>query len=41
MYQISGVMMGAFTSKVKDIYYGRLDDIWELDYSGQAKNPMF
>jgi hypothetical protein len=33
--------MEALTGKVKDRYYGRLEKIWELDYLGETKIPMF
>jgi hypothetical protein len=40
MYQNSGVMMEALTGKIKDRYYGGLQEIWELDYT-ETKTPMF
>ena len=39
-YQNSGVTMESFTGDVKERYYGRIEEIWELDYSGD-KVPMF
>ena len=38
--QNSGVTMESYTSDVKKRYYGRIEEIWELDYCG-AKVPMF
>ena len=32
--------MESFTGDVKERYYGRIEEIWELDYSGE-KVPMF
>jgi hypothetical protein len=40
MYQNSGVTMESLTGKVKDRYYSRLEEIWELDYT-KTKIPMF
>ena len=39
-YQNSGVTMESFTGDVEERYYGRIEEIWELDYSGD-KVPMF
>jgi hypothetical protein len=39
-YQNSGVTMESFTDDVKERYYGRIEEIWELDYCGE-KVPMF
>jgi hypothetical protein len=39
-YQNSGVTMESYTGTVKKRYYGRIEDIWELDYAGE-KVPMF
>ena len=39
-YQNSGVTMESYTGDKKVRYYGRIEDIWELDYSGE-KVPMF
>jgi hypothetical protein len=40
VYQNSGVMMDALTGKKKDRYYGRIEEIWELDYTISVI-PMF
>ena len=39
-YQNSGVTMEAYTGDVKQRYYGRIEEIWELSYAGE-KVPMF
>jgi hypothetical protein len=39
-YQKSSVIMESFTGDVKERYYGRIEEIWELDYCGE-KVPMF
>src|SRR3954464_8701897 len=39
-YQNSGVTGIFYTDDVKEIFYGRIEDIWELDYCGE-KVPMF
>ena len=39
-YQNSGVTMESYTGDDKIRHYGRIEDIWELDYYGQ-KVPMF
>jgi hypothetical protein len=39
-YQNSAVTMESFTGDVKERYYGRIKEIWELDYCGE-KVPMF
>src|SRR5664279_3346909 len=39
-YQNSGVTMESYTGDVKTRYYGRIEEIWELNYSGE-KVPMF
>ena len=39
-YQNSGGTMEAYIGKVKKIYYGRIEEIWELSYAGE-KVPMF
>jgi hypothetical protein len=39
-YQNSEVTMEAYTSDVKQRYYGRIKEIWELSYAGE-KVPMF
>ena len=39
-YQNSGVTMEAYIGDVKTRYYGRIEEIWELNYSGD-KMPMF
>ena len=39
-YQNSGVTMESYTGNVKKRYYGRIEDIWELDYYGE-KVSMF
>ena len=39
-YQNSGVTMESLIGDVKERYYGRIDEIWELDYCGE-KVPMF
>jgi hypothetical protein len=39
-YQNSGVTMESYTGNVKERYYGRIEEIWELDYCGE-KVPMF
>ena len=39
-YQNSGVMMEFYTGNDKDRYYGRIEEIWELSYTGE-KVPMF
>ena len=39
-YQNSGVTMESYTGNDKDIYYGRVEEIWELSYAGE-KVPMF
>jgi hypothetical protein len=39
-YQNSGVMMEAYTGDVKQRYYRRIEEIWELSYTGE-KVPMF
>ena len=33
--------MESFTGDEKRRYYGWIDEIWELDYSGEAKVAMF
>ena len=33
--------MESLTGDVKERYYGRIEEIWELDYSGEYKVPMF
>jgi hypothetical protein len=40
VYQNSGVTMKARTGKKKDTYYGRIEEIWELDYTISVI-PMF
>ena len=40
VYQNSGVTMEALTGKKKDTYYGRIEEIWELDYTISVI-PMF
>jgi hypothetical protein len=39
-YQNSGVTMKFFNGDIKERYYGRIEEIWELDYYGE-KVPMF
>ena len=39
-YQNSGVTMESYTGDDKKRYYGRIEDIWELDYYGE-KVSMF
>ncbi|KAK1653400.1 hypothetical protein QYE76_071205 [Lolium multiflorum] len=39
-YQNSGVTMESCTGEEKKRYYGRIEEIWELDYVGE-KLPMF
>jgi hypothetical protein len=39
-YQNSGVTMEAYTGDVKQRYYGRIEETWELSYAGE-KVPMF
>jgi hypothetical protein len=39
-YQNSGVTMEAYTGDVKQRYYGRIEEIWELSYAGE-KVSMF
>ena len=39
-YQNSGVTMEAYIGNVKTRYYGRIEEIWELNYSGE-KMAMF
>jgi hypothetical protein len=39
-YQNSGVMMESLTGDIKERYYGRIEEIWELNYS-REKVPMF
>jgi hypothetical protein len=39
-WQNSGVTMEAYTGNEKTRYYGRIEEIWELSYSGE-KIPMF
>ena len=39
-YQNSGVTMESYTGDKKLRYYGRIEEIWELNYSGE-KVPMF
>jgi hypothetical protein len=39
-YQNSGVTMESYTGDVKERYYGRIEEIWELSYAGE-KVPMF
>jgi hypothetical protein len=39
-YQNSGVTMEAYTDDIKQIYYRRIEEIWELSYAGE-KVPMF
>ena len=39
-YQNSGVTMESYTGEEKKRYYGRIEEIWELDYVGE-KLPMF
>lgn len=39
-YQNSGVTMESYTGDQKLRYYGRIEEIWELNYSGE-KVPMF
>jgi hypothetical protein len=39
-YQNSGVTMESYTGDVKLRYYGRIEEIWDLNYSGE-KVPMF
>lgn len=38
-YQNSGVTMESYTGEEKKRYYGRIEEIWELDYVGE-KLPM-
>ena len=40
-YQNSGVTMESWIGDVKVRYYGRIEEIWELDYSGEYKVAMF
>ncbi|KAK1645350.1 hypothetical protein QYE76_063155 [Lolium multiflorum] len=40
VYQNSGVTMDSWTGDVKTRYYGRIEEIWELNYAGE-KVPMF
>ena len=39
-YQNSGVTMESYTGDALTRYYGRIEEIWELNYSGE-KVPMF
>ena len=39
-YQNSGVTVESYTDDVLTRYYGRIEEIWELNYSGE-KVPMF
>ena len=39
-YQNSGVTMKSYVGDKKFRYYGRIEEIWELNYSGE-KVPMF
>ena len=39
-YQNSGVTMESYMGEEKKRYYGRIEEIWELDYVGE-KLPMF
>ena len=39
--QNSGVRFDAATERGKDTYYGYIMDIWELDYVGGLKVPLF
>jgi hypothetical protein len=39
-YQISFVTMVSYTGEEKKRYYGKIEEIWELDYIGE-KLPMF
>ena len=41
VYQNSGVTMESLTGDEKRRYYGRIEEIWELDYSGEATVAMF
>ena len=40
-YQNSGVTMESYTGNDKDRYYGRVEEIWELNYSGLHSATMF
>jgi hypothetical protein len=42
IYQISGVCVDAYdaTSQDKNMYYGQIQEIWELDFQG-FKIPIF
>lgn len=39
-YQNSWVTMESYTGDIKERYYGRVKEIWELSYAGE-KVPMF
>ncbi len=39
--QNSGVTMEAMTGNVIERYYGRVEEIWELNYSGLHSATMF
>jgi hypothetical protein len=39
-YQNSGVTMESYTGDVKQRYYGKIEEIWELSYAGENV-PMF
>ena len=39
--QNSGVTMEAMTGNVTERYYGRVEEIWELNYSGLPSATMF
>ena len=39
--QNSGVRFDAATKRGKDTYYGYIEEIWELDYGGGLKIPLF
>ena len=39
--QNSGLRFDAATSRGKDSYYGYIEEIWELDYGGDLKFPLF
>ena len=39
--QNSGVCFDATTNTGKETYYGYIEDIWELNYGGGLKVPLF
>ena len=39
--QNSGVRFDATTNTGKETYYGYIEDIWELNYGGGLKVPLF